>query len=122
MMLKEDDRTSTVIASDRVEGTAIYGADNDKIGTVDKLMIEKQTGRVTDAILSVGGFLGIGSDRHSLPWAKLDYDTELGGYKLDVTKEQLEQAPRFKEDEADKAFDRQYQTSVYEYWMVTPYW
>ncbi|QTD57850.1 PRC-barrel domain-containing protein [Parasphingorhabdus cellanae] len=121
-MLKEDDRTSTVIASDRVEGTAIYGADNDKIGTVDKLMIEKQTGRVTDAILSVGGFLGIGSDRHSLPWAKLDYDTELGGYKLDVTKEQLEQAPRFKEDEADKAFDRQYQTSVYEYWMVTPYW
>lgn len=122
MMLKDDEQQSDVIASDRVEGTAVYGSDNDKIGTVDKLLIGKQSGLVTDAILSVGGFLGIGSDRHSLPWSKLEYDTSLGGYKLDVTKEQLEKAPRFKEDDAERPYDRQYQTSVYEYWTVTPYW
>lgn len=67
MMLKDDEQQSDVIASDRVEGTAVYGSDNDKIGTVDKLLIGKESGLVTDAILSVGGFLGIGSDRHSLP-------------------------------------------------------
>lgn len=121
-MLTEKERTSDVIASDRVEGTAIYGSDNDKIGTVDKLLINKQTGRVTDAILSIGGFLGIGTDRHSLPWAKLKYDTTLGGYQLGVTKEQLEKAPRFEETDKDRPYDRQYQTSVYGYWAVAPYW
>ncbi|MGB5484133.1 PRC-barrel domain-containing protein [Parasphingorhabdus sp.] len=122
MMLRDKEKNSDLIGSDRVEGTAVYGADNDKIGSVEKLLIEKRGGQVTDAILSVGGFLGIGNEHHSIPWSKLDYDTDLGGYRLDVTEEQLKDAPRFASNNADRAYDRDYQTSVYDYWTVTPYW
>ena len=121
-MMLQDEKTSSVIGSDRVDGTTVYGADNEKIGKVDKLLIDKRGGNVTDVIISAGGFLGIGDEKHSIPWSKLDYDTELDGYRIDVTKEQLMDAPRFGSDEPDRAYDRNYQTSVYEYWTVTPYW
>ena len=121
-MMLQDEKTSSVIGSDRVDGTTVYGADNEKIGKVDKLLIDKRGGNVTDVIISAGGFLGIGDEKHSIPWSKLDYDTERGGYRIDVTKEQLMDAPRFGSDEPDRAYDRNYQTSVYQYWTVTPYW
>ncbi len=121
-MLLEKENSSFTIASSRVEDTNIYGRDGDKIGAVKDLLIEKRGGQVTDAIISVGGFLGIGSERHSLPWSKLEYDTELGGYRLDVTEEQLKNAPRFEETDTARPHDRDFQTEVYSYWEVTPYW
>ena len=115
--------TQSLIASDKVEGTAVYGRDGNSIGSVKRLMIEKRSGQVTDAIISVGGFLGLGSELNSIPWSKLDYDTSLGGYRLDVTEDQLRNAPRFDENDYEsRANDRDYQKSVYEYWAVTPYW
>jgi hypothetical protein len=121
MMLQEE-KTRPVIGSDRVDGTTVYGADKDKIGSVDKLLIDKRAGNVTDVIISAGGFLGIGDEKHSIPWSKLDYDTDLGGYCIDVTKEQLMDAPRFSNSEPDRAYDRDYQARVYDYWAVSPYW
>ena len=118
----DKEKQSNTIASSRVEGTNVYGRDGDKMGSVDDLLIEKRSGQVKDAILSVGGFLGMGSERHSLPWSKLNYDTELGGYRLDVTQDQLKDAPRFAENDRDRAYDRDYQTQVYDYWEVAPYW
>jgi hypothetical protein len=57
-----DDRRETVslIGSDKVEGTAIYGADKGKIGTVQRVMIDKISGRVAYAVVSFGGFLSMG--------------------------------------------------------------
>ncbi len=121
-MTYEKEKSGNVIASSRVEGTDIYSRDGDKMGSVEDLLIEKRGGQVTDAIISVGGFLGMGIEQHSLPWSKLDYDTELDGYRLDVTEEQLKDAPRFDENECDRAYDREYQTEVYNYWEVRPYW
>ena len=116
------ERSSDTISSDRVDGTAVYGADRDKIGTVTNMLIAKREGRVTDVIVSVGGFLGIGSELHSLPWSKFSYDTELGGYLVNVTADQLKDAPRFSESDRDRPYDRDYQSSVYNYWQVQPYW
>ena len=121
-MMLQDEKNSTVIGSDRVDGTAVYGLDQEKIGKVDKLLIDKRGGNVTDVVISAGGFLGIGDEKHSIPWSKLDYDTDLDGYRIDVTKEQLMDAPRFGNNEPDRPYDRDYQTSVYKYWTVTPYW
>lgn len=121
-MHNQNERASDVIASDRVEGTAVYGADNDKMGSVDKLLIGKRNGQVTDAVLSIGGFLGIGNEKHSIPWSKLSYDTDLGGYKLDVSEDEIKGAPRFDQTDADRVYDRDYQTRVYDYWTVAPYW
>ena len=78
-MAIESSETGTLIGSDKVEGTAVYGADSQKIGTIERVMIDKISGRVSYAVLSFGGFLGIGDSYHPLPWESLDYDTSMGG-------------------------------------------
>ena len=78
-MAIEDRETGNLIGSDKVEGTAVYGADNQKIGSIQRVMIDKMSGKVSYAVLSFGGFLGIGDDYYPLPWQSLKYDTNLGG-------------------------------------------
>lgn len=115
-MQDQHNRSQHVIGSDRVNGTDIYGNDGEKIGAVENLLIDKQSGQVIDAVISVGGFLGIGEERHSLPWNKLSYSTDHDGYVINATKEQLTEAPRFGKDERDRPYDSAYQTGVYNYW------
>jgi PRC-barrel domain len=91
-------RTGSLIGSDKVEGTAVYGADNEKIGSIERVMIEKQSGKVSYAVLGFGGFLGIGEDHYPLPWQSLKYDTSLEGYRTNVTKQQLEGAPKYTDE------------------------
>lgn len=111
------------ISSDRVEGTAVYGSDGNKIGTVDSIMIEKQSGQAREAIVDVGSFLGMGGTRHTIPWQKLDYDLDCDGYKLDITEEQLKKAPSYREGESnERADDRDFRATVYEYYEVPVYW
>ena len=77
----------SLIESDRVEGTAVYGADQQKIGSIERVMIDKLSGKVAYAVLSYGGFLGIGDDHYPTPWASLKYDTSLGGYLIGITRD-----------------------------------
>lgn len=78
--MAESKETGTLIGSDKVEGTAVYGSDKEKIGSIERVMIDKMSGKVSYAVLSFGGFLGIGHDHYPLPWNSLKYDTNLGGY------------------------------------------
>jgi len=87
-----------LIGSDKVEGTAVYGADDNKIGSIERVMIDKASGRVSYAVLGFGGFLGLGNDHYPLPWQSLKYDTRLGGYVTGVTENQLRGAPKFNGD------------------------
>jgi hypothetical protein len=118
-----DDRRETVslIGSDKVEGTAVYGADNQKIGSVQRIMIDKISGKVAYAVVSFGGFMGMGEDYFPMPWANLKYDTQLGGYRTNVTEGQLKGAPKFTRstdwDWSNRANDRR----VYDYYK-TPLW
>ncbi len=80
-MVTETRETGSLIGSDKVEGTAVYGANDTKIGSIERVMIDKMTGKVSYAVLSFGGFLGIGDDHYPLPWQSLKYDTNLGGYR-----------------------------------------
>src|SRR5258706_6988741 len=93
------DETANLIASDKVEGTAVYGADRKKIGSIENLMIDKWTGQVAYAVLSFGGFFGAGSEHYPIPWSMLKYDEELGGYMTPITKEQLKNAPKIGEND-----------------------
>jgi hypothetical protein len=97
-MAVDDRETGNLIGSDKVEGTAVYGADDNKIGSIERVMIEKISGRVSYAVLGFGGFLGLGSDHYPLPWQSLKYDTRLGGYVTGVTEKQLKGAPRYSGD------------------------
>jgi hypothetical protein len=71
----------------------VYGADREKIGSVERLMIDKLSGKVAYAVISYGGFLGMGEELYPTPWSNLKYDTNLGGYLVNLTKDQLENAP-----------------------------
>jgi len=88
-------RTHPLIASDRVEGTAVRRPNGDMIGHIERLMIDKVSGKVSYAVLSFGGFLGIGDDYYPLPWLSLKYDTNLGGYVAGITADQLKGAPKY---------------------------
>lgn len=122
MMLDERVRGSNLIGSDRVEGTDVFGRDGNKMGSVRRIMIEKESGQARDVEIAVSTFLGMGGELHSLPWEKFDYDTDLGGYKLNVTEDELRNAPTYGESERDTAYDRDYHNRAYAYWTVTPYW
>jgi hypothetical protein len=97
-MSLEANETGNLIGSDKVEGTAVYGADRNKIGSIERVMIDKPSGKVSYAVLSFGGFLGIGDEHYPLPWQSLKYDTSLGGYVTGVTEAQLKGAPHFRND------------------------
>src|ERR1700674_4248208 len=78
----ESRETVSLIGSDKVEGTAVYGADDKKFGKLERVMIDKISGKVAHAVLSFGGFMGMGEDYYPVPWSMLKYDTNLGGYRV----------------------------------------
>jgi len=110
------DETYSLIASDKVEGTAVYGPDGDKIGSVENVMIDKLSGRVAYAVLTFGGFLGMGNDYYPLPWAALKYDENLGGYRVNITRDQLETAPKYREEDSWDWSNRQYLGQIDEHY------
>ena len=91
----ETDETVDLIASNKVEGTAVYDRNGDRLGTIYNFMVDKVNGQVEYAVLSFGGLFGLGTDYYPLPWDRLTYDEELGGYQIDLVKEDLEEAPRY---------------------------
>jgi hypothetical protein len=83
-----------------VEGTAVYGPGGTKFDSIERVMIGKLNGKVSYAVLSFGGFLGVGDDYYPLPWQSLKYDTNLGGYVTGITEAQLQNAPKYNNDNA----------------------
>ena len=111
-----------LIESDRVEGTTVYDPSGNNIGSIKRLMIEKISGKVAYAVMSFGGFMGMGADEHTIPWNKLTYDTSLGGYRTDITEEQLRGAPSLSRDRDYSWNDRQRETELHDYWRSPYYW
>ena len=111
-----------LIESDRVEGTSVYDTKGDSIGSIKRLMIEKLSGKVAYAVMSFGGFLGMGEDEHTIPWSKLDYDTSLGGYRTDISEEQLRGAPSLSRDRDYDWSDRDRERELHDYWKTPYYW
>lgn len=117
----ETDESTSLIASNKVEGTAVYNRAGERLGTIYNFMVDKFSGDVRYAVLSFGGFLGIGQDYYPLPWDMLEYDTGRGGYVVDLDKSQLENAPRFAADD-EPSYDREYSRQVHTYYGVDYPW
>lgn len=103
--------TSDLIASDKVEGTAVYNRDGEKLGTIKNFMVGKRSGRVEYAVLSSGGLFGMGERNYPLPWDTLDYDTAKAGYLVNIDKEALKNGPSFERGQ-EPSFDREYNDKV----------
>jgi hypothetical protein len=116
----EERETGSLIGSDKVEGNPVYGADRQEIGSIERVMIDKVSGKVSYAVLSFGGFLGIGDDHYPLPWQSLKYDTTLEGYVTSVARAKIEGAPKYSNDDNWNWADANRTRSVNEYYGV-PY-
>lgn len=118
-MALDTNTPATLVSSNDVNGTAVYGTGGDKVGEIDHLMIDKQTGKVSYAVMGFGGFLGLGEEHYPVPWQKLTYDTSKGGFVTDISKEQLEGAP---ERRSDWHRDRDWEQRTHDHYMVPYYW
>src|SRR3954449_8016479 len=114
-------KAHSLIASDRVEGTHVRNSDGRKIGTIQRLMIDKLSGTIAYAVLSFGGFLGMGQKHLPIPWARLTYDRTLGAYQLDLTDEELKAAPSFPAGQEFDWGDRSREIEIHNYYRVPPY-
>jgi sporulation protein YlmC with PRC-barrel domain len=114
--------TSDMISSEKVEGTSVMNKQGEKIGSIESVMIEKRSGKVAYAVMSFGGFLGIGDQHHPVPWQSLVYDTNLGGYVIDADRARLEAAPTYTGKDLPNWSDRQWGQRVHQYYGVRPYW
>ena len=106
------DETHDLISSDKVEGTAVYNRQGEKLGTVTSFMVGKRNGRVQYAVLSFGGLFGMGEKFYPLPWDTLTYDTDKVGYMVDIDKDRLEGAPSYDRGN-EPTYDRAYGERVY---------
>jgi sporulation protein YlmC with PRC-barrel domain len=108
-----------LIASSRVEGTNVYNRQGESLGEIHDLMIDKKSGHVAYAIMSFGGFLGMGESYHPLPWSVLDYSESQGGYVVDIDKDRLKGAPYYSADETPD-WTGNYGREIDDYYGVTP--
>ena len=119
-MAYEERETGNLIGSDKVEGTAVYGADSQRIGSIERVMIDKISGKIAYAVLGFGGFLGIGDDHYPLPWQSLKYDTNLGGYVTGITDSQLRGAPKYSNESSWNWSDPTVARSVDDFYRGIP--
>lgn len=114
---------SSLIDSGHVEGTAVYDPSGKHIGSIKRLVIEKVSGRVVYAVATFGGFLGLGGNDYTIPWNSLEFDTNLNGYRTDITEDQIRGAPAFgRDDDWDSGPDRERERSFNDYYESPYYW
>jgi sporulation protein YlmC with PRC-barrel domain len=107
--------TEQLIASNKVEGTPVYGREGERLGTIYNFMVDKRSGQVEYAVMSYGGFLGMGQRYYPLPWRILTYDTNEGGYRVNMDYRDMERAPSFGRNDEPR-FNREYSRRVHSWY------
>ena len=108
-----------LISSEDVNGTEVYGLDGTNVGEIDHLLIDKVSGRVAYAVMSFGGFMGLGHSHYPIPWSALNYDTSKAGFVTNITERQLKDAPEFSDN---SRADRNWEAKTHQHYGAPVYW
>jgi len=111
-----------VVSASTVMGKRVRNLADDDLGKIEEVMLDGGTGRVAYAVLSFGGFLGLGDKLFAVPWEALAYSDDFGGYRLNVDQERLENAPGFDKDDWPNFADETWNRGVHTHYGFTPYW
>ncbi len=112
------DTRGQLIAASKVNGTTVYNKAGEKLGSIYDVMLEKVSGKASYAIMSFGGFLGIGDRYHPLPWQALTYDPSQSGYVVDIDRSRLEGAPSYAAADTAAWDDPAYGSRVNDYYGI----
>ena len=114
--------TPTVLSASSINGTDVANAQGENLGEIKDLMINTNNGHVEYAVLSFGGFLGMGDKLFAMPWKAFSINTADKNFTLNVSKEKLENAPGFDKDNWPTNANHDYLTKVYHHFGYEPYW
>lgn len=118
----KNDRKRFTLSAGSISGTPVKNLEGEDLGKIEELMIDLASGRVAYAVLSFGGLFGIGDKLFAMPWGALSLDQASEQILLDVPREQLENAPGFDKNDWPDFGELEFETSIHEYYGVTPYW
>lgn len=110
-----------VMGADTLIGNDVYNAKNEDLGDIKEIMLDMRSGKVNYAVLSFGGFLGMGEKLFAVPWNALRLDTENKRFVLNVDKEKLKNAPGFDKDNWPDMANQTWANSIHSYYGTTPY-
>ena len=102
-----------------MEDDTVYGPDGEVIGKIEYVLIEQVSGQVGYAVARFRGFEGLAESRHTVPWSIFVYDSELEGYRTELTEEALKEAPRITED---ALADPEIETRIHRHYDAPTYW
>jgi len=111
-----------VLAADTLTGNRVVNLQKEDLGKIEHVMLDPERGRIAYAVLSFGGFLGMGDKLFAIPWSALTLDTVEKRFILNVDKELLKRAPGFDKDHWPNMADQAWGTNVYTYYGAKPYW
>ena len=111
-----------IMAASTLEGDAVVNTRGEDLGNIEEIMLDVPRGRIAYAVLSFGGFMGMGDKLFAIPWSALTLDTERKCFVLDVDKERLQQAPGFDKDHWPAMADTRWATDIHTYYGSRPYW
>lgn len=110
------------LSSSSLVGTSVENREGENLGKIEDLMIDLQSGRVAYAVLSFGGFLGMGDKLFAVPFSALDCDCDDEKMILPTDKDRLENAPGFDKDNWPDTADRSWGAGIHNHYGVDPYW
>src|ERR1700722_8311595 len=115
-------RYRRVMSASSLTGDRVVNLAGEDIGKINEIMVDTPTGRIAYAVLSFGGFLGMGDKLFAIPWSRLTLDEDRKVFVLDVDREMLESAPGFDKGSWPDMADRSWGQEIYSYYRSTPYW
>jgi sporulation protein YlmC with PRC-barrel domain len=110
----------TLMGADTLIGNEVYNQKEEELGDIKEIMLDMRTGRVSYAVLSFGGFLGMGEKLFAVPWNALTLDTKNKRFVLNVEKERLKRAPGFDKDKWPNMADQVWAKEIHSYYGTTP--
>ena len=111
-----------VLSASTLAGDGVRNAAGEDLGKIDEIMIDIPSGKIAYAVLSFGGFLGMGNKLFAVPWNALQVDEDEKHFILNVDKKTLEAAPGFDKDRWPDMADRAWGSEIFRYYNTTPYW
>ncbi len=110
------------VKASSIIGTSVVNAKGDSLGDIKEVVIDPRSGKVAYAVVSFGGFLGMGEKLFAIPFSAFKYDLPKNDYVLDVSKERLKAAPGFDANHWPAMSDEKWNRDVYKYYERSPYW